>query len=67
MPLVEVNLIAGRDSDTRRLLISRITDVIRDTLQVPQETIRVLIRELPAENWGVAGLPKSGSGTGRKK
>lgn len=61
MPIVEINMIEGRPADKKRKLIASVTDAVVETLDVPRETVRVLIREVPAENWGVAGSPKSGA------
>jgi 4-oxalocrotonate tautomerase len=61
MPIVEINLIEGRPPEKKRSLIASVTDAVVETLDVPRETVRVLIREVPPENWGVAGRPKSDS------
>jgi 4-oxalocrotonate tautomerase len=59
MPIVEITLIEGRPSEQKRALIGQVTDTVERVLGVPRETIRVLLREVPPQNWGVAGVPKA--------
>ena len=58
MPLVEVTLIEGRSKEKKAALIRGITDVVERTVDAPRESIRVIVREVPPENWGVGGTPK---------
>jgi len=55
MPLVRISLIEGTSEDRRRKAIAAVTDAVVETLDAPREAVRVLIDELPAANWGVAG------------
>jgi 4-oxalocrotonate tautomerase len=57
MPIIQVQLLEGRSKDLKRQLISEITEVVSKTLGNPPESIRVLLHEVPAENWGVGGAP----------
>ena len=59
MPIIDVTLLEGRPPAVRAELIRELTDAAERVLGVPRDTIRVLLRELPAENWGVGGRPKS--------
>ena len=34
------------------------TDAVESTLEVPRDSIRVLLHEVPPEHWGVGGEPK---------
>lgn len=58
MPIIEINMIEGRDAPTKRALIGAVTQAAVDALQVPIETVRVLLREYPRGHWGIAGVPK---------
>lgn len=58
MPLVQIALVEGRSAAERRALIAAVTDAVIGALHVTPERVRVLISELPAENWGVAGRSK---------
>jgi 4-oxalocrotonate tautomerase len=58
MPFIEVTMIEGRSAEQKAVLIAKLTDAAHEAVGAPLETIRVCIRELPGENWGIAGKPK---------
>lgn len=55
MPIIQIQLLEGRPLEVKRQLISEVTEAVRRTLGNSPETIRVLLQEIPEENWGVAG------------
>ncbi len=55
MPLLEVTIKEGRPQEKKAELIRNLTDTVVSTLGAPPEAVRVLIREIPASHWGVAG------------
>jgi len=55
MPLIEVTIVEGRTRQQKLDLIGRLTDAAVDALDVPIQAVRVCIREIPLEHWGVAG------------
>jgi 4-oxalocrotonate tautomerase len=57
LPIIQVQLVEGRSADLKRQLISEITEVVSKTLGNAPESIRVLLHEVPADNWGVGGVP----------
>ncbi len=57
MPIVTIHILEGRDQQTRQDLIKNVTTAIIDTLGVPAESVRIIINEMPYENYGIAGLP----------
>jgi 4-oxalocrotonate tautomerase len=59
MPLVQVTMITGRTAAQSAALIASLTDAVVQTLDAPRESVRVIINEVPAEHWGVAGVPKA--------
>lgn len=59
MPIVQVHLLEGRSKELKQKLISEITSAVSRTLGNSPETIRVLLHDVPKENWGVAGMPMS--------
>ena len=61
MPLVEVSLLEGRPKEKKLALIKAVTDAVESTLEVPRESVRVILREVPPEHWGVGGVAKSES------
>jgi 4-oxalocrotonate tautomerase len=58
MPFVEVTLIEGRSREQKRALMQAVTDAVEKSLEVPRESIRVVLREVPPEHWAVGGVPK---------
>jgi 4-oxalocrotonate tautomerase len=74
MPVVLINMLCGRDQDTKKHLMKKMTAAVTSSLGVAPESVRVIINELPAEHYGVAGLPimefrarQSGKKTRQKK
>ncbi|MGG3562908.1 tautomerase family protein [Neobacillus rhizosphaerae] len=61
MPIVELKIVEGREAKVKKKLVKDITDVIAENLSVPHDKIRILLYEIPAENWIVGGTPKSSS------
>ncbi len=57
MPILTINILEGRDDQTKKELIKNVTETVVDTLDVPVESVRVMINELPFGHYGVAGLP----------
>lgn len=57
MPIIQLHMLEGRSADLKRQLISEVTNAVSRTLGNPTESIRVLLYEVPEENWGVAGTP----------
>lgn len=62
MPIIQVHIVAGRSIEQKRALAESITRATADCLQAPVESVRVLIDEVPAAQWYVAGKSKSGDG-----
>jgi 4-oxalocrotonate tautomerase len=59
MPLIQVNIIEGRPPEKIRALIENLTDTVSETLDAPKQSVRVLVTEMPATHWGIAGVPAS--------
>ncbi|MGO0059918.1 4-oxalocrotonate tautomerase family protein [Brevibacillus fluminis] len=55
MPFIQINLLEGRSAEKKETLIYEITQTTAHVLEVPIETIRVMINEMPPEHWGIAG------------
>jgi 4-oxalocrotonate tautomerase len=56
MPIVRIDLLAGRPPEAKAKLIARVTEVVADTLDVRPEQVRVLLTEVPPEHWGIGGI-----------
>ena len=57
MPIVTINMLEGRKVEQKKELIKRVTESISETLDSPPERIRIIIREIKNEDYGVGGLP----------
>lgn len=57
MPIVDIKILEGRNTATKRRLIRAVTDSVEQALDVKRDAIRVLIHEIPAAHWGIAGEP----------
>lgn len=55
MPLVNVNMAAGRTDEQKRAFMAAITQAAQDTLGAPLASIRVWITEFPATDFMAAG------------
>jgi len=55
MPIMQVFLLEGRTEEQKRRLIGALTDAAVDAIDVPRETVRVLITEMPKSDFGIAG------------
>lgn len=59
MPIVQINLLEGRDDATKTRLVKSVTDAVAESLEANPASIRVLLHELPLTNFAVAGIQKS--------
>ena len=57
MPIVTINMLEGRESEKKKELIKRVTEAISDVLDSPPERIRIIIKEMKNEDYGIGGLP----------
>jgi len=59
MPVVHVNVIAGRSPEKLATMAKRVTEAVAESLDAPMSSVRVLVHEIAPEHWFVAGEPKS--------
>jgi 4-oxalocrotonate tautomerase len=59
VPLVEINLLAGRPPEKIRELIHQVHAAVQTSLDAPPENIRVIVREVPPEHWAVGDVTKA--------
>lgn len=57
MPFVHIQMLRGRSSEQKRLLISEITRAMVEVAGAAADGVHVVIDEVDAENWGRGGLP----------
>ncbi|MBA4355155.1 MAG: 4-oxalocrotonate tautomerase [Novosphingobium sp.] len=55
MPIIEVNMLEGRSADDKERLIQALTDAAINSIGAPRESVRVLLREMPAGHFAVGG------------
>ncbi|MCP4214560.1 MAG: 4-oxalocrotonate tautomerase family protein [bacterium] len=57
MPIVTINMLEGRGKEKKKALVENVTKAIVDTLKAPPESVRIIIREMAHEDYGVGGMP----------
>nr|WP_255458994.1 MULTISPECIES: 4-oxalocrotonate tautomerase [unclassified Herbaspirillum] len=55
MPIIHVEMFAGRTLEQKRAFVSEVTRVASETLACPPESVDVLFTEFARENWAKAG------------
>ncbi|UCH42388.1 MAG: 4-oxalocrotonate tautomerase [Dehalococcoidales bacterium] len=54
MPVVTVEMWAGRSIEQKKKLVEGITAVMAD-IGVPAEAVHIIIKDVPKHNWATAG------------
>jgi len=55
MPVVTIDMWAGRTKEQKKKLIENVTKAVCDSVGCPQEVVHIVINEIPKENWGTGG------------
>jgi len=55
MPFIDVSLVEGRTAEQLTDLITALTDAATSALDVPRDSVRVVLREVPATHWAAGG------------
>lgn len=55
MPIIEVNMLEGRSAHDKERLIQALTDAAISSIGAPRESVRVILREMPAGHFAVGG------------
>jgi 4-oxalocrotonate tautomerase len=55
MPIIHVNLVAGRSSEIKQALAKRLTEAAVETLNISPEKVRIFLHELEREDCFVGG------------
>jgi 4-oxalocrotonate tautomerase len=56
MPLIQVNLLAGRTHEQKQALLGAITEAVQSSIGAPPESIRVWINEFQPTEYMVGGV-----------
>lgn len=58
MPIITALLLSGRTPEKKAAFIKAVTDAAVTSLEVPPDSVRVIIQEIPPEHFAVAGVTK---------
>ena len=67
MPLVQISMLPGRSAEQKCALLAEVTEAVARTCKVAPEQVRILIAEIPAEHWAVAGISIAESAARKKE
>lgn len=56
MPIVRIDLLAGRPPERKAELVRRVTEAVASALEVRPEQVRVLLSEVAPEHWAIGGV-----------
>ena len=56
MPFAQIFMIEGRSEEQKRAVIEKVTQALVEALDAPQQSVRVMINEVPKTNWGIGGV-----------
>ncbi|GEL12485.1 hypothetical protein FC15_GL001299 [Lapidilactobacillus concavus DSM 17758] len=59
MPLVHIDLIAGRSQEQLKALVKDVTDAIVKDTGAPAEHVHVVLNEMQKDRYSVGGILKS--------
>lgn len=66
MPIITAKILEGRTREQKAALIRELAEGAVRALDVAEESVRVLVTEVAAENWGVGAKSKASVGSGNK-
>ncbi|MFZ1731355.1 MAG: 2-hydroxymuconate tautomerase [Bacteroidota bacterium] len=55
MPVIVAHILEGRPAELKRKLIQNITETVSRTLEVPPESVRVIVSEMGKDEYGIGG------------
>jgi len=61
MPIVNIDLWAGRSPEIKEKLIKNVTATVCETVGCLPEAVIVVLHDVPKENWGQSGKQASKS------
>jgi 4-oxalocrotonate tautomerase len=62
MPVIQVLNASPSTTAKKRQLLAELTAAYARVMEIRPDTIRVILQELPRENWSVAGVTLADSG-----
>lgn len=58
MPIVEMTILEGRPFEKKKKMVEAVTEAIVTTLEAPRDSVRIIIREVPAWHFAAGGSLK---------
>ena len=55
MPIDQIHLLEGRSDEQKEARIEEVTSAIMKTLDAPQQSVRVILTEMPKQHFGIGG------------
>jgi len=55
MPYVNIKMYKGRSKEVKKELAKRVTEVVSQTLHVPEDVVWVVIEDVPPDSWMSGG------------
>jgi 4-oxalocrotonate tautomerase len=55
MPIVQIDILAGRTVDQKRALAANVTKAVVESLDCPADAVRIIIRDMEFHNFAHAG------------
>ncbi len=62
MPIVQVHLLEGRTDEQKEAVIVEITEAMHRAVGAPHESVRVIISDMPKQNFGIGGQSAKAKG-----
>jgi len=56
MPIVQVDIIAGRTLEQKRAMVKEVTEALTRTINCRREAVKIIIREMSKDNLAEAGV-----------
>lgn len=56
MPLVNIALYPGRTIEKKREIVKEVTDTLTRVMNIPPESVWVILEEVPKEHWAASGV-----------
>jgi 4-oxalocrotonate tautomerase len=56
MPIVQIEIVEGRTLEQKRELSKKVTEAIVESINVPQDSVKIIIREMKKDNYSEGGI-----------
>lgn len=56
LPIINIQILEGRTEDQIKALIENVTGAVVQSLNAPQENVRVIVTEVNKTHWGIGGV-----------